>query len=210
MVRRGALLIFTVFLLSACESVPPDNPDAQPPSTEGTEPAQVEPTEDEVEPESEPPETDTQPQETEPTKEVAAGPIEVPEEVYNRAFEEVEAVINELNEIIQRGDFDAWREYLTRDYIDYHGDPTVLAELSQQPVLAQNGIRLRSLRDYFQQVVRPSRARARLDSLVFYSDNLVEAVTVFRSESVILYLLRKTDGQWQIDTFEEPPSGTNS
>ncbi|MFP4549553.1 MAG: hypothetical protein ACLFNT_02010 [Spirochaetales bacterium] len=209
MVRRCALIITILLLLAACQSVPPDKPegpattineDAEPPSAPSVE--DVPDGEDDGDPE---------PQDQDPADDqVVTGPIEVPEEVYNRAFEEVEAVINELNAIIQRGDFDAWREYLTEDYIDYHGDPAVLSELSRQPVLAQNGIRLRSLRDYFQQVVRPSRARARLDSLVFYSDSLVEAVTVFRGESVILYLLRKTDGQWQIDTFKEPPSETNT
>ena len=82
----------------------------------------------------------------------------------------------------------------------------MLAELSRQPILAQNNIRLDSLRDYFEDVVVPSRARARLDDLIFYSDTLVEAVTEYRGERVLLYLLRKVDGTWKIDTDEVPPS----
>lgn len=134
------------------------------------------------------------------------GPIEVPEEVYNQAFAEVEAVIERLNEIISRRQFETWKTFLTERYIEYHSDPEVLAQLSRQPILAQNNIRLRSLSDYFQDVVVPSRARARLDDLIFYSDTLVEAVTDFRGQSVILYLLRKVDGVWKIDTLETLPS----
>jgi hypothetical protein len=128
-------------------------------------------------------------------------PIEVPEDVYNQAFKEVEAVIAELNQIIYRGDFDAWMEHLTDHYRDIYSDPEVLAEISQQPVLAQSNIQLRTIHDYFRHVFVPSRARARLDDLVFYSDTVVEAVTIFRGEPLILYLLRKVDGEWRIDTF---------
>ncbi len=128
------------------------------------------------------------------------------EDLYNEAFSEVETVITELNQIIYRGEFEKWKTYLTERYIEYHSDPQVLAALSRQPILAQNKIRLRSLRDYFEDVVVPSRARARLDDLIFYSDNLVEAVAEFRGERVILYLLRKVDGTWKIDTLDTPPS----
>lgn len=206
MVHRWALLIFIALLFSACQTV----------SDVGDSPAEPEPVEPETavtkpQPPGDGPEVAETEKEEPPQKaEIPTVPIEVPEEVYNRAFEEVEAVINELNEIIQRGDYEAWRDYLTQDYIDYHSHPSVLSSLSDRPVLAQNGVELRNLRDYFQHVVRPSRARARLDSLVFYSDTLVEAVSVFLGQSVIFYVLQKTDGQWKIDTFEVPPAETNS
>jgi hypothetical protein len=129
-------------------------------------------------------------------------PIDVPDVVYDQAFDEVEAVIAELNGIIYRGDFDAWLEYLTDRYRAIYSDPNVLAEVSRQPYLAQSYITVRSIEDYFEHVVRPSRpAGATLDDLVFYSDTLVEAVTTIRGEPAILYLLRKVDGEWKIDTF---------
>ena len=162
-----------------------------------------------VEPEPEPVEPEQLPDEENAESEPDSGtepeaepePIEVSEDVYNQAFEEVEAVIAELNQIIYRGDFDAWMEHLTEHYREIYSDPEVLAEISRQPVLAQNNIQLRTIHDYFRHVFVPSRARARLDDLVFYSDTVVEAVTVFRGEPLILYLLRKVDGEWRIDTF---------
>ncbi|MFP4114201.1 MAG: hypothetical protein ACOC2Y_08110 [Spirochaetota bacterium] len=179
------------------EQQPPldtDPPDAPEP------PAEPDP---EPEPNVPPSEPDKVP---EAAEEPATAPIEVPEEVYNQAFEEVEAIIEDLNRIIARREFETWKTYLTDRYIEYHSDPEVLAELSRQPILAQNNIRLQSLRDYFYNVVVPSRAHARLDDLVFYSDNLVEAVSLFRGQRVILYLLRKIDGQWKIDTFDSLPA----
>ena len=206
--RSGLFLILMVaLLLGGCASEP--------------EPVVVVIEEPEPEPEPEPeenvsePETETEPEPEEPavqpepepepeivTPEEPVGPIEVPTEVYNQAFSEVEAIIEELNQIIYRGEFERWKEYLTERYVEYHSNPAVLAEISRQPILAQNGIRLRNLRDYFEDVVIPSRARARLDDLIFYSDTLVEAVTEFRGQRVILYLLRKIDGNWKIDTQE--------
>ena len=189
MVYRLLVLVAALFVIISCQTPPQ-------PEVEEEAIAAV--------PEAEPvPESEPEP-EPEPVEESTV-PIEVPEDVYNRAFNEVSEVIEELNEIIARGDFEAWQEYLTPAYIEYHGNRDVLADLSTQPMLAQNDVRLRSLRDYFQYVVRPSRAGARLDSLVFYSDNLVEAVTVFRGQGVILYVLRKVGDEWKIDTFDEPP-----
>ncbi len=163
---------------------------------EPTPEPEPEPAPEVVEPEPEP----------EPEVEEPVGPIEVPEDLYNQAFSEVEALIQELNDIIYRGQFETWKSYLTERYLEYHSDPDVLQQISKQPILAQSNVRLRSLNDYFEAVVIPSRARARLDDLIFYSDTLVEAVTEFRGQRVILYLLRKIDGEWKIDTLETLPS----
>jgi len=201
------LILMLALLLVGCASEPEpvvvviEEPEPEPEPEERV----VEP-EPEPQPEPEPeeavvePEPEPEPEVTEPEEPVA--PIEVPTEVYNQAFSEVEAIIEELNQIIYRGEFERWKEYLTERYLEYHSNPAVLAEISRQPILAQNGIRLRNLRDYFEDVVIPSRARARLDDLIFYSDTLVEAVTEFRGQRVILYLLRKIDGNWKIDTQE--------
>jgi hypothetical protein len=194
MLYRLLLLIAALTIVISCQTPPDPVPKEEPVVV--------------VEPQPEPePEPVPEP-EPEPEPEIVEDPsvpIEVPEDVYNRAFDEVNAVIEQLNEIISDGDFDAWLDYLTDDYLAYYSHPDVLEEVASQPILQQNNIRVRTLQDYFQNVVRPSRAGRRLDSLVFYSDTLVEAVTVISGESVILYLLRKVDGDWKIDTFEEPP-----
>ncbi len=47
---------------------------------------------------------------------VEAGPIEVPEELYQRSFEEVQAVIAVLNQIMDRRDYETWKTHLTNHY----------------------------------------------------------------------------------------------
>ncbi len=198
--RGLGLIVIAALILVGCRTV---DPVAEPPATDEAPSTVVSEPEPEPEPEPAPVEEPV----VEPADiEEPTTPIAVPEDLYNKAFAEVEAVINELNEIIRRGDFNRWLNFLTPQYVDTYSHPEVLARLSRQPLLVQNNIRLRSLRDYFQDVVRPSRAGARLDSLIFYSDTLVEAVTIFRGQGVILYLLRKVGDEWKIDTFEKPPA----
>ena len=191
----------TVILLSAgCQTAPHAEPEAESELPVITE-AVPEP---EPEPEPEPQPVVELPAPVAEREDLRR--IEVPADLYNRAFEEVRGVIDDLNSIIQRGDYRTWLTYLTERYVEVYSDPEVLSRLSTEPILQQSNVTLRSLQDYFSRVVVPSRARARLDDLVFYSDTLVEAVSEFRGQQVILYLLRKVDGAWKIDTFEKPTS----
>lgn len=128
-------------------------------------------------------------------------PIEVSEELYVQTFTEVETTISELNEIISRGDFSAWQYYLTPEYRMTYSDPDVLRQSSQSSVLIRNNIILRSLEDYFNYVVVPSRSNARLDDLVFLDETTVEAIMVINEQRYLLYLLKKSDDRWKIDTF---------
>lgn len=127
-----------------------------------------------------------------------AGNYVVTKEVFNRTFNEVDQVIADLNKIISEEDYEAWKGYLTDDYIRTMSDPAKLAELSQSPILKRNNIVLKSLRDYFHYVVVPSRSNLRLDDLVFIDENTVEAIMVVRGQRAILYQLEKRDGKWKI------------
>lgn len=127
--------------------------------------------------------------------------FEVTEEVFERTFSEVEQTIEELNAIIERRDYQQWLSYLTEEYRRTYSDPRMLREISRMPTLQRNQIELRSLRDYFEWVVGPSRANARLDDLRFLTDQQVEAIMVVRDQPVILYRLRNLDGNWKVDVF---------
>ena len=136
-----------------------------------------------------------------PAKEPKRESIEVSEELYDQTFTEVERTINELNEIISNRDFAEWRLYLTDSYRRTYSDPDVLARSSQSAILVRNNITLESLEDYFNFVVVPSRSDAHLDDLVFIDDETVEAIMEVDDRRYLLYLLRKTNGRWKIDTF---------
>lgn len=154
-----------------------------------------------------PPETVEEPaaEESTPVPEIEEAPgdheIQVSVEVYERTFSEIEETIAELNRVIQARDFRRWQQFLTEEYIDTYSDPVTLRELSDTPILARNDIELTSLRDYFDWVVVPSRANARLDDLHFIRNDQVEAIMEVRGQRVILYQLTNVDGDWKVDSF---------
>jgi hypothetical protein len=122
----------------------------------------------------------------------------VTEEVYQKTFEEIEGVIAELNAIIQARDFVRWEQRLTAAYRERTSSPEYLAEVSRSAALKKNGVILRSLVDYFNQVVVPSRSSVKLDQLSFVDATHVKAITVIQGESYILYWLVREGDRWNI------------
>ena len=122
----------------------------------------------------------------------------VTDEVFNEAFVNIDALISELNKIIQAKNYSAWLTHLTREYITTYSDPDVLYELSQQPTLKRYNVRLRSLLDYFDYVVVPSRSETRLDDLIFLDENHVQAIMLIGGRRSILYSLEKSGNSWKI------------
>lgn len=186
----AALLLFNAGCAAAPQphERPPEEPvaPADPEPEAPAEPAPAEP----ADPATPPEEEAVEPQE-----------FEVSEEVFERTFSEVEQTISELNSVIARRDYQRWLDYLTPEYRRTYSDPQTLREISRMPILQRNEIELQSLRDYFEWVVGPSRADARLDDLRFLSNDQVEAIMVVRGRPVILYHLRNVDGSWKVDVF---------
>ncbi len=161
------------------------------------------------------PEQETQEVETvveKPVEEQAVEPEEIPEpsvaesfevseELYQQTFEEIEALIEELNSVISRKQFDKWLGYLSRNYIDIYNSPEQLDEISQYRQLKDNGIYLKSLRDYFDWVVVPSRSKATLDEIVFLGENEVIAYSTFEGKRAKLYELERIDGEWKVTVW---------
>lgn len=128
-------------------------------------------------------------------------PSTIPAEVKRDTMEDVKALINEINLVIRQKDYTAWRGYLTGEYAVFYSEPSVLAEMSESPVLKRQGIRLKSLQDYFLNVVYPSRQSVRVDDIEFYSPTQVKAVTVAPSgERQVYYYLEKVGESWKIGT----------
>jgi len=120
------------------------------------------------------------------------------EELYNRTFDEIEKTIRNLNKIINTKDYKSWRDYLTEDYINKRSDPSFLEKMSSSTILKQKKIKLKTLEDYFNYVVVPSRTGARLDKIEMIDKKHVKAITIVNNTSIILYWLVKNAGQWKI------------
>ncbi len=139
------------------------------------------------------------------TKEIAkANPKEfvVTKEVYRQTFDAIKETILKLNEIIKARDYEKWKTYLTKKYIERMSDPEFLKKLSESPILKQNGIVLKSLKDYFIYVVVPSRADARLDKIEIIDKDHVKAITIINNNPTILYWLERVDNQWKVGVME--------
>ena len=122
----------------------------------------------------------------------------VSEEIYSRTFDEVAEFIGNLNRIIREEDYSTWVSYLSEGYIRTTSDPAYLKAQSEQPLLKQNQVKLRSLEDYFYHVVVPSRNQAQLDEIEFLDENHVKAISIVRGTRVVLYLLTREQGNWKI------------
>jgi hypothetical protein len=125
-------------------------------------------------------------------------PFVVSEDLYKKTFSEIEALIANLDGIIKEKNFDEWTKYLSPEYIAKTGSPDFLKAASQSPILKNDRITLKSLKDYFLYVVVPSRTQAKLDEISFLDASHVKAITMVEGKPVILYLLVKTGPQWMV------------
>jgi Predicted membrane protein len=129
----------------------------------------------------------------------AFDPTTVTAEKKTATFVDVRSFIESLNKIIRRQDYEAWLSNLTSDYVAYYSNPTILAQYSEYPVIKRKGIKLQTLKDYFINVVYPSRQNDRVDDIDFVDENLIKAITVSpKGERNILYMLEKHGDTWKI------------
>jgi hypothetical protein len=186
--RLLGVLLGTAVLAAACAS-PPARPPRE--TTAASTPAAPEQKTDDG--------TDTTPAAaTDSPAKPGTGEFVASEELYLKTFREVQDVIAAITKIITAGDYDGWRRYLTEEYIAARSSPAFLADASNAAVLKKNGIVLKSLRDYFDNVVVQSRLQATLDDVQFLDETHVKAIGLVQGTPVILYYLVNECGQWKI------------
>lgn len=194
-------------VLVGCASTPATSPQvpqtypSSPPATATTTPAPSSPSPREVS-QTPPSSPAAAPKSNPPSGQQEAliqkGEILVTKQEYQHTLSEVRRLVDKLNAIIASQDYTAWLAYLTPEYVAHYSDPSVLAAISQQPVLKRQGVQLSSIRDYFLNVVVPSRADARVQDLDFMAKDHVQAITIIGGKRYILYDLRLMDGAWKI------------
>ncbi len=115
------------------------------------------------------------------------------------AITDIRAFILSLNKIIKDKNYNAWVSSLTDEYREYYSDPSVLAKISDSPVLKKMGIKINSLYDYFIYVVYPSRQNDHVDDIDYVDEDQVRAITIStKGERQILYNLEKQGNTWKI------------
>jgi hypothetical protein len=183
------LLIVGLLLFSCTTSEPVVQPDPVPETVEN--PPESSPEEDIQE----------EPEVIEEAVSEESDQFEVSQEVYEQTFEEIEALIQELSDVISRNQYDKWLTYLSTDYIRTYNSQEQLDLINEYPQLKDNGVVLKNLKDYFSWVVVPSRSRAVLGDIVFVGETEVIAYSSFEGKRAKLYELEQLDGEWKITVW---------
>ena len=194
MKQCGLFLMVSFVLILSCKTGP-QSPDPEFPLdlTEADEPA---PFFEEILPE-----------------EQAFDPDSVSEELFKATKTDIQAFIKELDNTIRARNYNVWLEYLSESYLLTISSPTFLESRTEelhkrnQAVAAAMGRdprtvqkrELKTPRDYFDNVVVPSRANDRVDDIAFISETKVRAYTVAGGGTrLILYDLEIIGGIWKI------------
>jgi len=127
----------------------------------------------------------------------------VSQQQHDSTLDEVQRFIVNLNDIIKKSNYNAWKAALSQNYFKEISSPQFLKDISDSPAMKTRNIVLRTAEDYFTNVVVPSRANSRVDDIEFIGTNRVKAFTVTRNRTgdeqrLVLYDLEKVSNSWLI------------
>ncbi|MDR2738915.1 MAG: hypothetical protein LBB68_03680 [Treponema sp.] len=161
-----------------------------------------------------------------PRQEAPAAPIveegtnfdltSITQEEFNSTKEEMQALIEEINQVIRAKDYNKWLSYLAEDFIGVINSQNYLIELSQTSEgLKSRNIVLKTPEDYFTHVVVPSRGNVRvdprLDDIEFLSHNRVKAFTInARKQRLRLFEFVRIGNNWKIAWPSSPVTDETS
>lgn len=124
------------------------------------------------------------------------GEIKITKKDYVDTKSEIEFVVDELNEITKTKKYDKWLNYLSKEYFEYFSQSNVLKSVSEQ--LPIKGIKLNSLKDYFNYVFVPSRKNIRVDDITFTSPKKVNVIMRNNGVKLLIYSLEKQNENWKL------------
>ncbi|MDR1353039.1 MAG: hypothetical protein LBK05_07140 [Treponema sp.] len=126
-------------------------------------------------------------------------PSSISREMFDVTKSDVQKLIADLNRVIRARNYNTWVSHLGEAYLDKISSQEFLASTSSQPYLKNKKITLTSAKDYFDQVVVPSRANDRVDDIAFVSENRVKVYTINdKGQRLRLYDLENHEDGWKI------------
>jgi len=177
--RITLLALFFVIWVSSC-ATPPARPAPSPPPPVPAPVVQAPPV----------------PAQTKPAE------FQVSAERKQTSLTQIKVLVDQLNALIAAKDFTTWKTFLDGDYIRTYSDPAKLRDISaRDPVLKNLSLKLKSLEDYFNFEVVPSRANTTVDDISFLDENRVYVWTVVDKERFLLYLLKLYGKEWKISSW---------
>lgn len=125
--------------------------------------------------------------------------LQAEEIVTKSEFEEdkaaILAIIENLAEIMEEEDFNAWMNYISKDSKTYYSNPKNIRKAQKK--LPDKTLQLYGIKDYFKHVFIPARKNRRVDEIRYISKSYVKAVQVKDDASIIVYYyFVKENGKW--------------
>lgn len=160
-------------------------------------------------------ENETEPEPVEVVQQNLPEPIKEEDEEYNLAVSELNdttviskntfeedqkeilQTIENLSEIMEKQDFDAWCTYISPESLNYWRNPSNLRKAASR--LRSKGLSLKTTEDYFKFVFIPSRKGRIVNKIRYISSESVKAVQVNDENTTVYYNFIKLDKKWLID-----------
>ena len=125
--------------------------------------------------------------------------LQAEEVVTKSEFEEdkaaILAIIENLAEIMEEEDFNAWMNYISKDSKTYYSNPKNIRKAQKK--LPDKTLQLYGIKDYFKHVFIPARKNRRVDEIRYISKSYVKAVQVKDDASIVVYYyFIKENGKW--------------
>ncbi|GMO45455.1 MAG: hypothetical protein Ta2B_26460 [Termitinemataceae bacterium] len=125
-------------------------------------------------------------------------PSVITPEQFRATKTEIVNFVYQLNTIIRTQNYEKWVSFLDPSYFKTISTPEFLEARSNMEILRSKNIILESPRDYFFNVVVPSRSQDKVDDIAFVSETRIKAFTVLKGQRLRLYDLEKRDNKWFI------------
>ena len=145
-------------------------------------------------------------------EEPSSNSLTVSQEMYDSTLADVKRFVDNLNSFIRNKDFQGWKNALSDELLARISSPEFLAQTSESNLLRSRKIVLKTVNDYFLQVVVPARSNSRVDEIEFTETNRVKVF--YREERVrkgdnntssietrrlrLYELVKKTGDTWKI------------
>lgn len=122
--------------------------------------------------------------------------VKITKEAHAQTKSEIELVVDELNHITAKKDYNRWLSFLAPSYKEMYSDQVTLKAASE--ALPIKGIKLKTLRDYFLYVFVPSRQNVKVDDIQFLSPTQVNVLMLHGKDLLLVYRIENTEDGWKL------------
>ena len=110
---------------------------------------------------------------------------------------EILRIIDELQEVMEKEDVNAWLKYIAPDSIKYYSNPVNIRKAQKK--LPNKLLTLNGIGDYFKYVFIPSRKRSQVKEIRYISKTNIKAVDVKNDGTLIVYYqFVKVNNKWLV------------